>query len=201
MSISETEFDDVKSQLEKLQRQGRCWRWCCLLALLGGLCLGAESTGRVAAQQFVVTDESGQSRAELGYRNGIVALRLYDEAGAERVYARVTSRDVGFGLFDTQGRVRAEFAIVPTDASGGADSVGVRFKNAEGAEVGSLKILEDGEGPTLQSQGSTTQAVVRATGFTVQDGSGETLLQAGVSDGRPQYMIRDNPGKPIRRLP
>ncbi len=91
-----TELESLSKRLQKVERQNRTLRITAVaaLALIGGVVLvgaAAPKPKTVEAEKFVVLDEQGRKRAELGMsEENSVGLALSDKKGERRAALRLT---------------------------------------------------------------------------------------------------------------
>jgi len=111
--------------------------------LLAAVVLMAQAAGprSLEAQAFVVRDERGAARAQLGMSESSPALTLYDDSGVLRAALTVQADGPIFNLFTAEG--------VPRVVVGerGATAF-VILRDADGAPRAAMAIQEDGS-PSL----------------------------------------------------
>ena len=106
----------VLERLEKLERQNHRLKRAGLIVMVlaaATLLIGqAALKWKVEAQSFVLKDENGKVRAELGMAGHGPLLALYDEDGARRAVLGIAERGPGLFLLDSTQRRRAAFGVV-----------------------------------------------------------------------------------------
>ncbi len=106
----------VLERLEKLERQNRGLKRAGLIVMVlaaATLLIGqAALQWKVEAQSFVLKDENGKVRAELGMAGHGPLLALYDEDGAQRAVFGIAERGPGLFFLDSTQRRRAAFGVV-----------------------------------------------------------------------------------------
>jgi hypothetical protein len=101
------DLDYLQNRIDRLEKRQRQLIAGCLGLLLGGvyLVLGHQAVAKgdenvIEARRFVVVDEDGKRRGELGVSSSSAGLTLYDRAGRERI--RV---ELALGASDEKPRV------------------------------------------------------------------------------------------------
>ncbi|MBZ5682234.1 MAG: hypothetical protein LAO24_19245 [Acidobacteriia bacterium] len=93
--------DEVLSRLTKLERENKCLRVGGLVLLLFviGLFMGAARTGRriLTADEFVLQDDQGHTRAQLTVDSKRVSLLFFDEAGRNQMSLAALDDNLGHG--------------------------------------------------------------------------------------------------------
>ena len=186
----------TEKRLEKLERElsraNRLNRW--LLAGVG-LCLGiglvawafgptvatAQPAGAalkvVRANQFVLEDETGKTRARLRMSRSGPELVLCDEKGNPRAELSVDKDRPRLALLDEDGKGRAVLSV----SKGGAS---VSLSDEKGKTRASLVVLKGGPSVNLDDEkGNTRVSLVVLKGgpsVTLADEKGKTRAELGV---------------------
>jgi len=79
--------------------------------LLPGRAAWAQEQGaqEVRAERFVVVDEAGRERAELGFRDGDPGLKMYDSTGQLRLWLSLINGNPGLNLLTADDHPAADF--------------------------------------------------------------------------------------------
>ena len=137
---------DVEKRLAALERQNRWLKGIgvFVVAFLGvGLLMGAKNANRVVeAEKFVLKDEKGISRAELGMTASGPGLRLCDEGGIARLGLDVDKGGPGISIYDETGKTRVVLGI-------GKDGPVIELSDEVGRHRVSLGFGKDGPGLEL----------------------------------------------------
>ncbi len=115
--------ETLTRRLDRVGRENRCLKGAGLaaLAVIAGVVVMGQATGNkvakvVEAESFVVRDESGKTRAQLGVMADGATLRLYDVDG--KAFAELVGKSYGAGalqLRDRHGIVRAIMFVGATE--------------------------------------------------------------------------------------
>jgi hypothetical protein len=119
------EVQAIMRRLEKLETENKRFRIAGVVLLLFALIflVGATQTGRrtVAANEFVLQDDQGHTRAKLVADSNVpsrrVALVFFDEAGHEQMSLASSTDNLGNGhanLALGEGAVKARFVLAST---------------------------------------------------------------------------------------
>jgi hypothetical protein len=177
----------------------------------------AASSGTVTAEKFVLTDEFGAPRAELGIGpDGLPSLDLYDDVQRLRLkLGEMSDGTMGLILLDESGRDRARVSVGPDgepsvylyDKAGrrrsalkvGNDGVpSLILSDSTGTDRASLSITSDGvSGLKILDSRGNVRADLRVwkddlSALVFLDSSGEPHASlAASSDGPPSLVLAD----------
>ncbi len=124
MSTHDEAYVAVVNRLDRLERQNRRMRTggIVLLLLVGTVLLAAFTEPQqkiVEAEQFVVIDPSGTTRAQFGYYDGSIVLRL-KEAGGSAVMLGVRPNGTSvFSMLFRNGDPAFEIGVIPSGEMAG----------------------------------------------------------------------------------
>lgn len=140
MSIEER-FRRLEQRAERLERGHLRWRRLALattLALALVVLLGqAGSSGTIEARGFVLRDERGAARAQLGMSEQVPSLSLYDSGGTLRAGLAVEAEGPILNLFTAAGEPR----LVVGERG---ETAFVILRDRDGAPRAAMAVQEDG---------------------------------------------------------
>lgn len=141
MHVGSGDLGELGARVQRLETSVRRWRICGLgLGLaMAVVALTAQIAGprSMEAQAFVVRDDRGAARAQLGMSEDGPALSLYDEAGVLRAALAVQLEGPILNLFTADGAPRVVVGERGTTAF-------VVLRDADGAPRAAMAIQEDG---------------------------------------------------------
>ena len=174
MESGTSEWTVVMNRLERLEKQNRRFKQMGALALIlisSVLLMGqAAPKNIVEADEFILRDANGNTRANLDVAGNVPKLRLYDANQEVRAMLDANPGPSGPGLtlFDANGKPRASLFVT-------AKGPGISLANANGKSGANL-ILEESRGPGLDLY--DTNGKPRVSVYVNQDGPAIRLLHA-----------------------
>lgn len=201
-----SQLEQLEQRIAALERANRRMRLLGIavgatgagLALLGAAQPANKPPEEIRARRFVVEDEHGVVRAQLGItKQGASVLALCDEAAKPRLLLRVIKEQgPEITLRDEKGSDRASFYFSAADGSPGLD-----FYDPSSLRA-TLNISQNGwPGLRLLDKEGKLRAAIAVDdsgtpGLTMRDGKGglRTFLTL-LEDGRPGLDMRDADGR------
>jgi hypothetical protein len=218
---------DLEARLLRLEADHRRLKRAAGLLLLVAAALplfGQAKTKVVEAERFVVRDEQGAIRANLGMNpQGGVGVAFL---GQNRVFLGVSLDSAGFQIQDGTGKPRVGISLRPDGSEGlilfgsdtkprvelslkGDESPELAFRAKDGTPRMSLGIQPSGDGAGLLLMG--TQGRIRGalasdgqgTALELMDAAGATRAHLGVKavEGTPSFTLLDEKGTVLERHP
>ena len=120
----------------------------------GASSLGPARIRTIEAEQFVLLDQTGQSRLKMAIVDGGPAISLFDQNGQKRLEFGTTSSSTGIHLMD-----------------------------ADESPMVSLHVPHDDSRAQLEFRSAQASSVTKATGFSVLDAAGQSRLQLALING------------------
>lgn len=164
MDVTKAEFDILARRVAELERHNRRLHRVVVLLACGGLGwlvagprLEAQDPGKaarprsVAAEQFLVVDAAGGTRAELGMAKDGPLLRLLDGAGRSRAELAV-GKDGPFSVLqDEHGRPRISLGLRPEGSVLRLDDANGHLRMAFGLrpEGSFIRLDDEGQRPRV----------------------------------------------------
>jgi len=169
------ELGDILKRVERLERENRGLKRAGFLTLVGFAAIvlmgqAAPKSRTVEAEKFVLKDASGKVRAEMGPRDDLMGLSIYDENGKRRGIFAVRPDGWGeLGFLDQDEKYRATLKAQD-------DQVVLLFSDAKG---GNAMLLTAGGSPILS----------------LADKKGKSTAWLQAVSGQPMLMLTDEEKK------
>jgi len=160
--LNENAMKQLENRVLRLEHENRLLRWSrginfLLVAVLVGVGV-LQYNGwdyvqgkTVSAESFLIKDDNGIVRAELGAVNDVPRLALFDDQGNPRAAMAVTDGEPGFHIYDDKGFRRAVI---------GLNEFGPRmvFMDRAGFRQTGLVWMEDGQLGIYNAEGAKEPA-------------------------------------------
>lgn len=173
-------FEILAERVDRLEHQNLWLKrfGAFMLIGMGALVVGSARAGRpaerVEAEQFVVKDARGQSRASLGVNeDGQPLLTMFDEEGREQIELGMTFDQGSSLVFRNRGRTK----LALTSSSQG--HLGLNLYDSDAAVAAGIYLQPD-----------------RESGLVMNRGAGGMHLSVD-REGSAQLRIADTEGKPL----
>jgi len=186
-----TQTSDMADRLGKLERQVRLLAWSVIMGLATAVMLLAVMTvvgprRLVRARGFVVTDEQGRVRGNLGELQGFAYLDLYDENGEAKVGLRASEGKSSLILNGPNGRFGTMVGAFNGAASLFIDDRGKKRVQIDLSSAGPMIALYDEDGKeraTLayrqtEDNRTTSGAAEHGADLVLSDGRGNIVFRA-----------------------